>query len=267
MKIDWSALRTELSVWKAQGRVLPFWWRDDDAIEVTLELEQLSELAENVSVPVHLAVIPRDASAQLGEHIAASQSLIPVVHGWGHINHQAQASANSGQETPRIRPSANMKSAEFGASRSLADKEADILRAFEKIHDLAGNKMAPMFVPPWNRIDPAIFPSLVRVGYTAISTYQPRPKAQPVPGLEQINTHLDPIFWRGTRGLVDPDTLVSFTIQNLQDRRNGTTDIREPFGFLTHHLVHNGDIWEFSRQFLNEMCDGPVRLYRHDRKV
>ena len=88
----------------------------------------------------------------------------------------------------------------------------------------------------------------------------------PVPGLVQINTHIDPIFWRGTRGLVPPDTLVAQTVSLLRDRRQGRADRDEPLGYLTHHLVHDADIWEFSRQFLTELGNGPVDLYRHDEK-
>lgn len=79
----------------------------------------------------------------------------------------------------------------------------------------------------------------------------------PAPGLEQINTHLDPIDWRGTRGLVAPDKLVAQTTDLLRDRREGRTDNAEPFGILTHHLVHDPDIWIFTEALLRRLLDGP----------
>ena len=250
MKIDWSPLRQEFSAWRSANLELPFWWRDDDAIEPTKELDQLVSLAEETNVPVHLAVIPRDATKTLASKITETNMLIPVVHGWAHQNHAP----------------ADLKKAEFGATRPAQDCADDMQNALRDMQSLFGDRLAVMFVPPWNRLDPALMVPLAEAGYDAVSTFLPRRETMPVPGLVQINTHLDPIFWRETRGLVPPETLVEKAAAFLKDRRCKITDNAEPFGYLTHHLVHDADIWEFSRQFLNEMCDGPTRVYRHDRK-
>lgn len=250
MKIDWLPLRQELATWRGSGLELPFWWRDDDAIQPTAELEQLSVLSVSSGVPVHLAIIPRDATAALATYIGQNVSLVPVVHGWTHENHAP----------------ADLKKAEFGATRLTRDCIADFQAALTRMKTLFPDRLARMFVPPWNRIDPALMTPLAEVGFSAVSTYLPRKEADAAPGLAQINTHLDPIFWRGTRGLVPPSDLVALAVALLKDRRRAITDNSEPFGYLTHHLVHDADIWEFSRQFLKEMGEGPIRLYRHDRK-
>lgn len=250
MKVNWQALREELKLWRGSGLVLPFWWRDDDAIEPTPQLEILAGLAETSGVPVHLAVIPRDATEALAQAICARKSLIPVVHGWAHENHAP----------------ADLKKAEFGATRPIDECRQDFEQALRRLTLLFGDRLSPMFVPPWNRIDPALMAPLAEAGFTAVSTYLPRREPDAAPGLAQINTHLDPIFWRGTRGLVAPEDLVALAVALLRDRRRAITDNAEPFGYLTHHLVHDADIWEFSKQFLHEMCDGPIHLYRHDRK-
>lgn len=250
MNINWSPLHKEFALWRAEGLTLQFWWRDDDTIEPTAELDQLTALANESGVPVHLAVIPRDATHTLAAVIAETDLLIPVVHGWAHENHAP----------------ANVKKAEFGASRSDLDCATDMRNALSRLQDIFGDRLAAMFVPPWNRIDLALMPTLAEQGYDAVSTFLPRRQEIPVAGMIQINTHIDPIFWRGTRGLVAPDTLVAKVVAFLKDRRRGITDNNEPFGYLTHHLVHDADIWEFSQQFLKEMRNGPTRLYRHDRK-
>lgn len=250
MKVDWRPLRDELVLWRSDGLSLPFWWRDDDATEPTEALERLSDLATTSGVPVHLAVIPKDANNALGQLVMESTNLIPIVHGWTHENHAPP----------------NLKKAEFGATRDIEASRAEMEKSLERLEDLFADRLAPMFVPPWNRIDPALMTPLAEAGYNAISTYLPRREPDAAPGLAQINTHLDPIFWRGTRGLVAPGDLVALTVALLKDRRRAITDNSEPFGYLTHHLVHDQDIWEFSRQFLQEMSDGPIRLYRHDRK-
>jgi hypothetical protein len=128
---------------------------------------------------------------------------------------------------------------------------------------LLGARLVKMFVPPWNRISPALIPELVALGYTALSTYTPRKQRATAPGLVQINTHIDPIFWRGGGGLVAADELISGITETLKDRRAGRTDATEPLGFLTHHLVHDVDIWDFTERCLGTLLEGgatPVNL-------
>ncbi|THF85384.1 MAG: polysaccharide deacetylase, partial [Sulfitobacter sp. SK025] len=39
----------------------------------------------------------------------------------------------------------------------------------------------------------------------------------------------------------------------------------EPLGFLTHHLVHNEDIWNFTRACLKTFLDaGALPAHLHD---
>ncbi len=128
--------------------------------------------------------------------------------------------------------------------------------------DLFGDRLQPMFVPPWNRINPELGQHLVAIGYDTLSTYTPRNSEFAAPDLIQINTHLDPIAWRGTRSLVDGTTLVAQTVSLMQDRRIGNADNTEPFGLLTHHLVHDDAIWAFVKQFLTIMLKGPVKAFR-----
>lgn len=248
MRIDWTPLRTELAQWRAGGLELPFWWRDDDAIAPTEALDQLASLSTATEVPVHLAIIPKDATEALAQDLATC--FVPVVHGWSHVSH-----------TPE-----GVKNAEFGVGRPASAALADASQGLARLRALFGDKLAPMFVPPWNRIAPDVVAGLAEAGFDAVSTYNPRKTALAAPDVAQINTHIDPIFWRGHRGLVDVETLMSQVVTLLQDRRTGQTDNHEPLGYLTHHLVHDADIWEFSRQFLQEICEGPVRLYRHDGK-
>ena len=68
-----------------------------------------------------------------------------------------------------------------------------------------------------------------------------------------MNTHLDPIDWRGTRGLVAPDQLVARTVDLLRDRRLARADNAEPFGYLTHHLVHDDAIWDFTASLISRL--------------
>ncbi|GIT87619.1 hypothetical protein ROBYS_26350 [Roseobacter sp. OBYS 0001] len=35
----------------------------------------------------------------------------------------------------------------------------------------------------------------------------------------------------------------------------GQSDASEPLGYLTHHLVHTADVWDFTQQFVSELLD------------
>ncbi len=247
MKIDWSSLQRELALWRAQAIPLPLWWRDDDAVADTPALQQLFALAQDLSLPVHIAVIPKHAQQTLVKACAATPWAIPVVHGWAHESH-----ARDGQ-----------KKAEFNTPREGAITETGT--ALSHMKKLFGDDLLPMFVPPWNRIDPDIVPRLAQQGYTALSTYTPRTARLAAPGLVQINTHMDPIDWRGGGGLVSPEAQIEAIVSLLIDRRESHADATEPLGFLTHHLVHDDVIWEFTRACLSTLLEGgakPVDLFK-----
>jgi hypothetical protein len=64
--------------------------------------------------------------------------------------------------------------------------------------------------------------------------------------------------------LGDVDAILDHTVRTLRDRRLGVTDNGEPFGFLTHHLVHDEAIWKFSEEFLQRFAAGPTRIWTAD---
>ncbi|WP_299044059.1 polysaccharide deacetylase [uncultured Tateyamaria sp.] len=240
MQIDWTPLRTELAACRRDAVVVPFWWRDDDAIAPTEPLDHLETIAQRVGLSVHMAVIPAHATPALADRMDG-QRLIPLVHGWAHHDHSG----------PRE------KKNEFLTERpGLAQDSA---RALDRMLALFGAGVRPMFVPPWNRIQPALLSGLADQGYTAVSTFGPRARAEAAPGLAQINTHIDPIWWKGTRDLVEPDAVIATACAHLSARRHGAEDATEPFGLLTHHLVHTPAIWAFTTGFLHEMLSGGAR--------
>lgn len=237
---NWSPLDTELRRWSQDGRVLPLWWRDDDAIAPTTALDRLSALADHCDMPVHLAIIPAQVTETLATELP--DNCIPLVHGWAHVSHAV----------------AGQKKSEFPTSRDLSKRHSDAAAGLSRMRNLFGPRLVPMFVPPWNRIGADLIPELTGLGYTFLSTFTPRPDRDAAPGLTQINTHLDPINWRGDRSVVDPDTLIAQVTRNLEARRALRSDTSEPFGILTHHLVHDNAIWSFTEALINRLLEGPA---------
>ncbi|MEW9921615.1 polysaccharide deacetylase family protein [Marimonas sp. MJW-29] len=238
---DWSPLRRELALWRDEGRDLPLWWRDDDAVSVTPALQQLAALAERLDLPVHLAVVPKTAEPSLGDTCGAAAHLVPLVHGWAHRNHAPEGE----------------KKAEFGYERT--GLREDAAAGLARMRALFGDTLVEVFVPPWNRIAPGLIPDLAPMGYRGLSAFTPRKARFAAPGLVQINTHLDPIHWRGGGRLVAEETLIADLVALLRDRREGRTDAAEPLGLLTHHLVHDDDIWRFTERCLEELLEGDAR--------
>lgn len=243
MTPDWTPLDIELARWRADGLTLPLWWRDDDAVTATPALTRLHDLARRLDLPVHLAVIPAKSDDSLAAHI--DRHLIPVVHGWAHENHAPP----------------DMKKAEFGAHRPLAGMRHDSAQGLARLRALFGDALLPMFVPPWNRIADDLLPHLAAQGYGMISTFTPRETAMAAPGLVRINTHLDSINWRATKTLHDPDRLLAQVTRQLAERRQGRADNGEPYGLLTHHLVHDAEIWDFAEALLTRLLTGPARVW------
>lgn len=243
MTPDWTPLDTELDRWRTEGLTLSLWWRDDDAVARTSALDYLHGLAQRLSMPVHMAVIPAEAEASLAEVI--DPFLIPVVHGWSHTNHAPDGA----------------KKAEFGAHRTIEAMCAETFQSLTRLRTLFSDALVPMFVPPWNRVAADLLPTLPTQGYEVLSTFTPRDNAFAAPGLTQINTHLDPINWRAGKSLHDPDVLIRQVATQLADRRENRADRDEPYGILTHHLVHDSSIWDFTEALLSRLLQGPVQIW------
>lgn len=235
--VDWTGLQNELRIWQAEGLSLPLWWRDDDAVSMTAALDRMTARATQLNMPVHIAVIPKHADQTLTDAVADAQNLVPLVHGWAHENH-----ATSGR-----------KKSEFGEPRQGQIKDARA--ALGQMRNLFSTALAEVFVPPWNRIDPALVPQLSALGYRALSTFTPRATRTPSDGLVQINTHIDPIDWRGGGGLRSPKDQLSNLTEHLRDRREGRADAAEPLGMLTHHLVQDDATWAFTHECLSRLLD------------
>ncbi len=226
-------LTAELDRWADAGLTATLWWRDDDAIAPTAALDRLIATADGV--PLTIAVIPALAEPALARRLAGQHGIAAVQHGLAHRNHETVG-----------------KKAELGAGRPVAEVVADLAVGFARLTTMFGPQFRPMLVPPWNRIAAAVVPALPRLGLTALSAARPRPGRSPVPGLVQVNTHVDPVDWRGTRGFMGATETVDLFCRHLADRREGRVDRHEPTGLLTHHLVHDAGLWQFLPRLVEE---------------
>lgn len=245
MSAAWQAFAEELARWRDAGRIVELWWRDDDAARAVPALERLLALAGKSAVPLALAVIPEPAEgAWLGE---LGREISLLQHGFDHRN----------------RATGGEKKTEFPAAEPATSALERIAAGRARLASLVGPQALEVFVPPWNRLPAALLPRLPEAGLHGLSTYGARRSGHPAPGVLQINTHVDIIAWKDTRGFVGEDGALGLALRHLAARRAGEADQSEPTGLLTHHAVHDEGAWGFLERLFEVTRREPGVRWRH----
>jgi hypothetical protein len=221
----WDALGAECDAWARLGRPVELWWRDDDAVADTVALRRLIALA---TVPVALAVVPAGLRPSLPALLNGHKSVSVLQHGFDHRN----------------RAPAGVKKSEFPATRPWPEAAADLAQGRDRLAGAFGGQFVRALTPPWNRIDPGHAARLRSLGYRGLTGYLAR-DTRDIAGVVQVNTHVDVIDWRGTRGFLGLEPTLALLTRHLAAKRLGAADPAEPTGLLTHHLVHDTETWEF----------------------
>ena len=105
-------------------------------------------------------------------------------------------------------------------------------------------------MPPWNRITPDIVTHLSELGFSAVSTFGDELTHEAADELLSINTQVDIIDWKGSRGGRSAIDLEAEIIDYLQAGRSS-------IGILSHHLVHDESAWQFLEQLFKATSDHP----------
>jgi len=237
----WDRLDAELDAWQKSGRTAWLWWRDDDAAEVTPALDRLLELQQRNGIPLTLAVIPQQATVALADRLRPVTGICAAQHGFSHRNHAAPGE----------------KKSEFPASRPVADCIADLKAGRQRLQTLLGDRVVSILVPPWNRMTAELLPALASCGFAAISAFTARETYWAAPGLVRLNTHLDPVDWRGGNADHGIKACLETTLQLLAALRHGEI-APQPLGLLSHHLRHDATGWAFLAEFLSRTASHPA---------
>ena len=227
----WPDLADELDRWGEAGRVAGFWWRDDDAVAPTPQLDDLLQLAGNV--PLALAVIPGLAAPDLPAVLSARPHVAVLQHGWRHINHVVVG-----------------KKSEFPATRPMADAAADLAAGASRLRALFGPRIVPILAPPWNRFAAEFLPLLAPAGIAGLSTMASGKSSEPMTGVTPVDVHIDLVAWKSGRGFIGAEAALSLLVGHLRARRTGAADPAAATGILTHHLVMDGAAAAFLERLL-----------------
>jgi peptidoglycan/xylan/chitin deacetylase (PgdA/CDA1 family) len=189
---------------------VPVFFRDDDAGWGTPRLVRLLEVVEQHGVALDLAVIPAALDAVLARELTARSGVRLHQHGLAHVDHEPAG-----------------RRCEFGPARDLAAQAADIAAGRRVLLDAFGDRLDPVFTPPWNRCTSSTGEALVALGITVLSRDVTAPRLDR-PGLAEVPVTVD---WSGKRHGVP------FTRSDVAGRLAAGVRAGGPVGVMLHHAV------------------------------
>lgn len=275
----WARLDQALTRLHAAGRHLTFWWRDDDAVAATPQLDHLLDLAQRHHLPVALAVVPGLAETSLVERLQRLSpdmspdmpEVVVLQHGWKHQSH-----ANTGA-----------KNSEYPASRDPAVCLAELHQGKTRLATLFGPRFLPVLVPPWNRFADALIPRLAAQGFMGISGGPSGfPGSAKVADLIQVHAIIDPVDWASRRH-PRPDTTKLRPLAAILDQIISAIEIAltpptpgskplflqtatpplQTLGILTHHLIHETALWSFLDELFTRLTRHPAVRFVSARRL
>lgn len=178
-----------------------------------------------------MSVVPAWLSATRQKQLFCSAPLEESLwswhqHGWRHVNWQRTG-----------------KKSEFGEQRPFEKQWRDIWRGRQKMLEIFGDQLVPVFTPPWNRLSPSTIRILQELDFKGVSTAGPLPRGlKPPVGLKNFRIQLD-LHTRKER-----DSARDF--QNLLRELTSLASKREPCGIMIHHQRMTLFAFEFLHQLL-----------------
>src|SRR3954453_21418748 len=151
-----------------------FFFRDDDAGWGDTRLLALLDVFEARTTWVDLAVIPSALGAGLSRELLARERVGLHQHGFAHVDHEPEG----------------RRKCEFGVARPAARQRADIEAGRARLQALLGERLDPVFTPPWNRCTIETARCLAELRFRVLSRES---RAEPfgLPGLAEVPVHVD----------------------------------------------------------------------------
>lgn len=193
--------------------------RDDDAGWDDERLFALLAVTADQGVPIDLAVIPAaigDGLARIlcDRHDAGGALLGLHQHGHAHLNHESSG-----------------RSCEFGPGRAPDRQRDDLAAGRRRLAELFGDRLLPVFTPPWNRCAAGTPALLAALGFRALSRDR---RATPQVDLPELPIDVDWSRHHRENGL--PGIAAA-----LVDAIAARSRDAQPLGLMLHHAVMDDD--------------------------
>jgi hypothetical protein len=240
---NWNDLSDELDRWRDAGQTATFWWRDDDAAEVTPASDRLLKLARDTDVPIHLAVIPALQTEALVANLRDCRQAWVLQHGYAHINHAPPGEG----------------AWELGSHRPVEIVWQELSMGLAVLKDRHGERFLPVLVPPWSRVADEVLAGTPALGFRAVSCSSVKSLPAPVEGLRAIHAYCDPVKWKKEEGyFAGTEASLRKITHHLSARRLGQISPDEPTGLLTHHLATDDPTWRFVEVLIERTSAHPA---------
>lgn len=228
-----------------EARAVRVFFRDDDVDDDEDSLRTLADLFCERGISLNLAVIPgrltRRGASLLRNYLRESPELIGLdQHGFLHVNHESAG-----------------RKCEFGLSRSFDEQRADIAAGRRMFSDEFGERISPVFVPPWNRCTPSTRRALVELGFIAISHFRSSESAacKSTDALVELPATLDPYRWKQGPELKPEQEIFRDLVAQLE--AGGV------IGVMLHHKVMDAAALALTARLLDVLAASPaVRFYK-----
>jgi hypothetical protein len=200
-------------------------FRDDDAGWDDGRLLSLCDLFGAHGLPLDLAVIPAELHQGLAGELLRRDWLGLHQHGYAHENHEARG-----------------RKCEFGPSRSYAEVHADVAAGRERLRELLGDAVQPIFTPPWNRCTPETAEAVRELGFAVLSR-EHRSEPFGIDGLAELPVHLD---------------VARLSPEELDARFAEQVAQRGPVGIMFHHALMEREDFDLAAELLALLAHHPA---------
>jgi hypothetical protein len=211
---------------------LNLFFRADDIGAGGRAFEALCQLFRAHNIPLALAVVPAWLTDIRAAQLFAAAPLEEPLwgwhqHGWRHVNCQ-----RTGEKS------------EFGEQRPAEKQWRDISLGREKMTEVFGERLVPVFTPPWNRLPIATLRILQELNFKAVSMTKPFPSIIiPSIGLRNLRIQLDLHTRKAKDGSTD--------FINLLNELSNLATKKEPLGIMLHHQRMTLFAFEFLSELLH----------------
>lgn len=194
---------------------ITFFFRNDDVGWDDARLFELLDLFAEFDVPLDLAAIPTAISPRTAVRLKTLSDENPGKlsihqHGYAHLNHEQTG-----------------RKCEFGETRSREMQQADIEAGKNRLNDLFGPTLDPIFTPPWNRCTAATAACLREAGFELLSRDTTAP---PLSEMAELPVSIDWFAKRKSVRLTPEEIGSSFTAAASACSR---------VGVMLHHALMN----------------------------